>query len=82
MDKRGGVACTCPSGPGKGGDMPTFKIVNEAGDWLTNLRLAVPDVKAGDRIPRGRDSLEVLEVRDGEEKTVLVVRSGPVPTGE
>jgi hypothetical protein len=62
--------------------MPTYKIVAEDGTWLTNLRLSVPDVRAGDRIPRGRDALEVLEVRDGEEKQVLVVRSGRAPTSE
>jgi hypothetical protein len=52
--------------------------------WLTNLRLSVPNVRAGDRIPRGRDALEVLEVRadDDEEKPVLVVRSGRVPPSE
>jgi hypothetical protein len=35
--------------------MPTYKIVAEDGTWLTNLRLGVPDVRAGYRIPRGRD---------------------------
>jgi hypothetical protein len=58
--------------------MPTFKLVDaETGKWLTDMRLAVPDVKAGDRIPRGRDALEVLEVRDGEDKLVLLVRTVP-----
>jgi hypothetical protein len=62
--------------------MPTFKLVDETGDWLTDIRLAVPDIKAGDRIPDGRNFLEVLEVRDGDEKRVLVVRSGRVPTSD
>jgi hypothetical protein len=36
-----------------------------------------PDWKPGDRIVRGRDdTLEVVEVRDGDDKTVLVVRPG------
>jgi hypothetical protein len=65
--------------------VPTYKIVAEDGTWLTNLRLAVPDARAGDRIPRGRDALEVLEVRDSdgdEERLVLVVHSGRVPRSE
>jgi acyl-CoA synthetase (NDP forming) len=59
--------------------MPTFKIVDEAGEWLTDIRLAVPDVKAGDRIPDGRKFLEVLEVREDDKKPILVVRSGRTP---
>jgi len=57
--------------------MPTFKIVDEHGVWMTNLRLGVPNWKPGDRIHRGPgDTLEVVEVRDGDEKQVLVVRPG------
>jgi hypothetical protein len=49
--------------------------VDETGTWLTDIRLGVPDWKPGDQIVRARDdALEVLEVRDGEDKTVLVVR--------
>jgi hypothetical protein len=58
--------------------VPTFKIVNEDGEWQSDLRLSAPDWKAGDRIPRGRDFLEVVDVRPGAEKTVLVVRTGHV----
>jgi hypothetical protein len=54
--------------------VPIYTIVNEAGDWQTDMRLNAPDWKRGDRIPRGRDFLEVVEVRPGVEKTVLVVR--------
>ena len=50
--------------------MPTFKLVHESGTWLSDIRLGVPDVKAGDRIPDGRSFLEVLEVRDGAERLV------------
>jgi hypothetical protein len=53
-----------------------FKLVTEDGVWLTDVRLSVPDMKPGDRIPRGRDTLEVVDVRDGgEQKAILVVRS-------
>jgi hypothetical protein len=54
--------------------MPTFRLENEQGQWLTDVRLQVHSWKPGDRIPRGRDSLEVVEVRDGVEKQTLVVR--------
>ena len=57
--------------------MPTFKLVDESGTWLTDIRLGVPDWKPGDRIVRARDdTLKVVEVRAGEDKTVLVVRPG------
>ena len=56
--------------------MPTFKLVDEHGVWMTNLRLSVPDWKPGDRIWRGHDTLEVVEVRAADDLPVLVVRSG------
>jgi hypothetical protein len=49
---------------------------------VTDIRLAVPDVKAGDKIPDGRAFLEVLDVRDGDEKPVLIVRSRHGPKNE
>jgi hypothetical protein len=49
-------------------------LVNEHGIWLTNLRLGVPGWKPGDRIRRGHDTLEVVEVRAAEDLPVLVVR--------
>ena len=55
--------------------MPEFKLVDESGTWLTDIRLSGPDWKPGDRIHHGRDTLEVVDVRAGEEKPVLVVRS-------
>jgi hypothetical protein len=57
--------------------MPRFKIVNEQGQWLTDARLGPHDWKPGDRIPRGRDTLEVVNVRpgNGHELVTLVVRA-------
>ena len=65
--------------------MPTYKLVTEDGTWLTDERLNGFDWRAGDRIQRGPgDTLEVVEVRDeaGDEKPVLVVRSGRVPDSD
>jgi hypothetical protein len=58
--------------------VPTFKLVTEDGVWLTDMRLNGFDWRAGDRIPRGADTLEVIQVRDdpGDEKPILVFRSG------
>ena len=45
--------------------------------WLSDEPLKGYDWRAGDRIHRGRDTLEVVEVKDEarDEKPVLVVRS-------
>ena len=59
--------------------MPTFKLVTEEGQWLTDMHLGPPDWNPGDRIHRGRDTLEVVEVREGK---VLVVRSRHVAKSE
>jgi hypothetical protein len=40
------------------------------------MRLSVPNWRPGDRIPRGRDTLEVVEVRYEQEETTLVVKPG------
>ena len=59
--------------------MPTFKLVDEQGVWLTDMRLGRPDWKPGDRIYQGsNDTLEVVEVRSDGERPVLVVRDGHV----
>jgi hypothetical protein len=53
--------------------MPTFRLEDEQGRWLTDMRLNVPMWKPGGRIPRGRDTLEVVEVRhDGGQVTLVV----------
>lgn len=57
--------------------MPVFRIETEDGRWLADMRLAPPDWKPGDRIARGRDSLEVVVVR-GE---TLIVRRHIPPGG-
>jgi hypothetical protein len=54
--------------------MPTFRLEDEQGRWLTNMQLNAPAWKPGDRIPRGRDTLEVVEVRHGGELPTLVVK--------
>jgi hypothetical protein len=54
--------------------VPVFKLEAEDGTWLADVRLGPPNWRPGDRIPRGRHTLEVVEVRDGEETQVLVVR--------
>ena len=54
--------------------MPTFRIENEQGQWLTDMALSVHIWKAGDCIYQGRERIEVLEVRESAEKTTLVVK--------
>jgi hypothetical protein len=57
--------------------VPTYKLVNEDGVWLSDEHLNGFDWRAGDRIHRGRDTLEVVEVRDSADaRPTLVVRSG------
>jgi hypothetical protein len=43
--------------------MPTFRLEDEQGRWLTDMRLNAPAWKPGDLIPRGRDTLESSRVR-------------------
>jgi hypothetical protein len=68
------------AGPGKEHTVPTYKLVRaEDGAWLEDVRLNGFDRRAGDRIHRDPgDTLEVVQVldADGDEKPVLVVRSG------
>jgi hypothetical protein len=40
-----------------------------------------PAWKRGDRIPRGRDTLEVVEVRYDQEPATLVIRRANTPFG-
>jgi hypothetical protein len=68
------VGSRVPPGPGKEPTVPVFKLEAEDGTWLTDVRLGPPDWKPGDRIPHGKDTLEVVEVRDETDKRVLVVR--------
>jgi hypothetical protein len=58
--------------------MPTFRLEDQEGRWLTDMRLNAPAWAPGDRIPRGRGTLEVVEVRYGNELVTLVVKGhGP-----
>jgi hypothetical protein len=66
--------------------MPTFRIEDAQGRWLTNLRSNGYDWKPGDRIPRGPDMLEVIDIRppefeEGPTDGTLVV-TGHVPTSD
>ena len=54
--------------------MPVFRIEDEQGQWLTDMRLNGENWKAGDCIYQGRDRIEVLAVRESAEKTTLVVK--------
>jgi hypothetical protein len=54
--------------------LPAFKLEAEDGTWLSDIHLGPPGWKPGDRIPRGRDTLEVVRVRHDDERDVLVVR--------
>jgi hypothetical protein len=54
--------------------MPTFRLEDTTGRWLTDMRLSVPNWKPGDRIPRGRDTLEVVEIRVEADGVTLVVK--------
>jgi len=56
--------------------VPVFKLETEDGKWLDNARFSIPDWKPGDRIPRGRDTLEVVRVRHDDEVDVLVIAPG------
>jgi hypothetical protein len=62
--------------------VPTFRLENEHGQWLTNMQFAVTNWKPGDRIPRGRGALEVVAVRETEEGVTLVVSEGRVPKSD
>jgi hypothetical protein len=64
-----------PPGPGKEQASACVQARGEDGTWLTDIRVAVPNWKPGDRIPRGKDTLEVVRVRHDDERDVLVVRS-------
>ena len=54
--------------------MPTFRLETERGEWLTDMRLGSHTWKPGDWIPRGRDTLEVVEVRERGDSVTLVVK--------
>jgi hypothetical protein len=56
--------------------MPTFRLEDTEGRWLTDTRLNAPNWRPGDRIPGGRDTLEVVEVRLGDDQVTLVVKPG------
>jgi len=52
--------------------VPTFRLENEQGQWLTNIRFSNASWKPGDRISRGRDALEVVAVRETPNGVTLV----------
>ncbi len=54
--------------------MPTFRLEDEQGRWLADVRLGAPTWEPGDRIWRGRDTLEVIAVRHDGDSVVLVVK--------
>jgi hypothetical protein len=56
--------------------MPTFRLEDDEGQWLTDARLGAHDWKPGDRISRGDDTLEVVDVRTGRDVKLvtLIVR--------
>jgi hypothetical protein len=62
--------------------MPTFRLENEQGQWITNIRFAESRWKPGDRIPRGRGSLEVVAVRSTDDGVTLVVSEGHASKSE
>ena len=53
--------------------MPTFRLEDEQGQWLTDARLAAHDWSSGDRIPQGQDTLEVIDVRGGQDDEFVTV---------
>ncbi len=53
--------------------MPTFRLEDEHGQWLTDARLGPHDWKPGDRIPRGRDTLEIVKVRAGHDNNYVTL---------
>jgi hypothetical protein len=65
----------CSPAPGKE-QHPHVQTRGRVRTRLSDIRLGVPNWKPGDQIVRGRDdTLEVVEVRDGDDRQVLVVRS-------
>jgi hypothetical protein len=48
--------------------MPIFRLEDERGRWLQDVSMNAPSWRAGDWIPRGRDMLVVVEVREGPER--------------
>jgi hypothetical protein len=54
--------------------MPTFRLEDTEGRWLTNMQLNAPAWKPGDAIPRGRDT-GIVEVRHGGEPVTLVAET-------
>ena len=56
--------------------MPMFRFEDEFGRWLSNARLDVADYKPGDRVQRGGETVDVIEVRSGpeDELVTLIVR--------
>jgi hypothetical protein len=64
--------------PQNRGKMPTFRIEDEHGQWLANMRWVCPTGRHVTRIPRGTDTLEVIDVRVADyedEHSTLVVRT-------
>jgi hypothetical protein len=51
-----------------------FRLEDEQGRWLSGRVDERAELKPGDRIPRGRGTLEVVEVRDEPEQVTLVVK--------
>jgi hypothetical protein len=63
--------------------MPVFRIENEHGEWLTDMALSVPSWKPGDAIYRGPgDTLEVVDVRNDDEKRTTLVVKGQAVLGD
>ncbi len=46
--------------------MPTYQLLTETGDDLGSFRAGTPTWAPGDRIHRGRDMLEVVNVTTAE----------------
>jgi hypothetical protein len=54
--------------------VPVFKLEAEDGTWLSDVRLSAPDWKLGDRIPRGKDMLDLERVAASRDAVGLVAR--------
>ena len=69
-----GRLCGRPA-PGKSKEVPVFKLVNEDGVWLGTRASAWRTGCPAIGIAQGRESLEVVEVRAGEETTAITTAS-------
>lgn len=61
-----GLSTTTPRRPGNLARLPTYRLLTETGDNLGPFRTGTTEWEAGDKIFRGFDTLEVVNVTPAE----------------